>query len=545
MGVDPDVKTLRSRQYSRFVTGRAISANIKLGLRENPIGNLTVENISEGGICISLPNRLSSNEKIRVSFVGDDLPNTREFPCSVVWQEEQNLLQSTELFIKTGIKFIFAQVDKSDEKDDIKKLLAIVSKQVGLMSIGHSRYTSVNVQNDQRGRDEFDYSYYKKIRKSYDRENLEKKVNFLSHHINKPLIHIRGCTYDTSYFKSNIENPIGIIQIPLGLIGPLMVNGKSAVGEYYVPIATTEGALVLTYDLGARLVRLTGGIKTEVISKNIHLDPMFIVQRESDPQTLSRFIKQNYSEIKKIAESKSSHTTLLKIQEKLIGKNYVLKCIYDTGDAHGLNMINEATFNLCKFISSQTSIPFYHRSHYSGVKHHALLNEKEGYGRTVKASAIISSKALEMLGVNALLMKDFFDRCIECGTSAGISSVNVHAANAIAAIFLATGQDMADMTSAGVCSTTVEPVNDKKDLYIQCILKNLLMATVGGGTGLGTQNECLEILGCVGSGKSDKLAEIIAATVLAGEFPTAAAVINETYVEIHNKYGRNKGKLVI
>jgi hydroxymethylglutaryl-CoA reductase (NADPH) len=161
----------------------------------------------------------------------------------------------------------------------------------------------------------------------------------------------------------------------------------------------------------------------------------------------------------------------------------------------------------------------------------------------MKARAVVSSKALGMLKVTADAMKDFFDRCIECGTASEISAVNVHAANGIAAIFLACGQDAADIVMSGICATSTEII-DGKDLLIETRIPNLLVGTVGGGTGLGTQSECLNIMGCLGTGQSNKFAEIIAATVLAGEFPTAAAVISRTYVDIHNKYGRNKDKLV-
>ncbi|MBI2095591.1 MAG: hypothetical protein HYT89_05440 [Candidatus Omnitrophica bacterium] len=387
------------------------------------------------------------------------------------------------------------------------------------------------------------YSLYKKIRKNYDSISIKQKVELLSKAINKPLKHILGCTYDTIYFRNNIENPFGIVQIPLALAGPIEINGKYAKGKFFVPMATTEGALVLTYDLGMRLLRLGKPIEAEVISKQIHLDPMFIITQNED-KLIQAFVRENFLKIKEIAESKSNHTTLLKIEEKKINNNYVLKFIYDTADAHGLNMINEATYNACKFIESSTRARFFHRSHYSAVKHHSLRNEREGYGKKVRARVVITEKALKMIGVTALQLKDFTDRCIECGTAAEVSAINVHASNAIAAIYLATGQDMADISSSHVCKSFCEPINENKDLYFEVVLPNLLIATVGGGTGLGTQRECLEIMDCFGSDKADKLAEIMAASVLAGEFTTAAAVVNETYVDIHNKYGRNKNKIV-
>ncbi len=381
----------------------------------------------------------------------------------------------------------------------------------------------------------------KNLRKYYDPSSVSRKADLLSKITGVSLRHIKGCTYDTSFFKGNIENPIGIIQVPLGIAGPLWIEGQNAQGEFFIPLATTEGALVLTYDLGMRLLRMSGPVYTEVLSKFIHISPMFPIKHDEHVR-IERFVEDQYDAIKSIAEQDSSHTILLGIDRRHVDNNMVLRFRYDTCDAHGLNMINHATFNACKYIEKHTGAFFYLRSHYSAVKHHSLLNEREGYGRVVKASTTISARALKMLGVTASELKDFCDRCIACATAAEVASVNVHASNAISAIFMACGQDIADISSSHVCSGRTMLVNGGNDLFWECTLRNLLVGTVGGGTHLATQSECLKILGCLGNQGSDKFAEIIAGTVLAGEFTTAAAVINRTYVDIHNKYGRNKIK---
>ena len=385
-----------------------------------------------------------------------------------------------------------------------------------------------------------DEKEWKKIRKLYDAESLNKKLNVLERRLGLKLKHVRGCTYDTQEFKGNIENPIGIIQIPLGLIGPLKIEGKHARGEFFVPLATTQGALLLTYDLGARLAATSGGIETEVLSKTAHASAMFIVGHHPDgTDKMRHFINSEYKTIKEIAEGGSRHTQLLKITCKHINDSCVMKFEFDTADAQGVHMINQAVFRACKYIESKTDVYFYNRSHYSGLKHYSLLNEIEGQGRVVQARAVMTGKALDMLRVNVQELKDFFDRSVACGKAAGIRSVNMRASDAIAAIFLACGQDPANLSSSHVCETTGQVINGK-DFLIECTLKNLLIGTVGGGTGLETQKECLQIMDCYGAGKSDKFAEIIAATVLAGELPTAAAVISRAYVDIHKTYARSK-----
>lgn len=380
----------------------------------------------------------------------------------------------------------------------------------------------------------------KKIRKEYENDKIIEKINILNESLALNLKYIQPGNYDATEYAGNIENPIGISQIPIGLAGPLSIQGSNARGKFYVPMATTEGALISTYDLGARLLQMSEPIKTEIIKNVIHITAMFPFMEASDSQKIQDFVIQNYKKIKVVAEKDSRHTTLLDIEQFIVKDNHLLKFKFDTSDAQGLNMINSATFDACMYIKENLGIDFYHRSHFSGVKHCSPMNRKEGYGRHVKASAIIPKKALDRLNVSARSLKDFCDRCHECSEAAGIEMCNVHAANALSAIYLATGQDLADISSSHVCVSNIELVNRAQDLHWEVEIPNLLIATVGGGTKLFTQRECLRLMECEGSGKADKLAEIIAATVLAGEFPTAAAVVNKTYVDAHRKYANRK-----
>lgn len=488
-----------------------------------------VSNLSEGGICFITKKRFSSDESLEIIFDSPLPSKPIGIEAKILWSD---YLSKTNQF-RHGVSF--TPTSEEVEQSIIKSILSKYQIDSRLMAFTEDEFLkSIEFHVEKR---------YKKLRKAYDRESINTKVDYFSELIGKPLRHIKGCTYNTNYFRGNIENPIGIAQIPLGIAGPISINGKNTQGNFYVPMATTEGALILTYDFGMRLLQLSEPVETEVVSNVIHLDPMFPIRKNEDV-CIVKFVDENFHEIKKIAESGSQHLALLKIEDHRIENNLVLQFFYDTCDAHGLNMINYATFNACKFIEAKTGVFFYHRSHYSGVKHYSPLNEKMGYGRVVKASVVLSLKTLKMLGVTAKELKEFFDRCTEVAHATGISSVNVHAANAIAAIFIACGQDVADVSSSAVCSTTTELANGGECLRITCTLRNLLVGTVGGGTGLGTQSECLKIMGCLGSGKSNKFAEIIAATVLAGEFPTASAVINRTYIAMHEQYGRNKNKLI-
>lgn len=381
------------------------------------------------------------------------------------------------------------------------------------------------------------------IRKGYDKESIDKKTQIISKNLGISLNCIADFSQDPKNFHGNIENPIGIVQIPLGLAGPLNIQGQHANGNFLVPMATTEGAMVLSYHMGMKLLNLSGGANTTIVSNKIHISPFFFVDDTEKKEKILNFIKKESKQIIQITEATSSHIRLIEIQPIPLESYLILKFVYYTFDAQGLNMINHATREACEFINRNVNLKYYLRSHYSGIKHFSRLNKETGLGRKVIAQAIIPASVLAKLKVTATEMKKFFDACITIGHAAGIPAVNVHAANAITAIFIACGQDVADISTSHVCSTRGEALNDDKDFFIETTLYNLIVGTVGGGTGLGTQKECLKIMGCYGTGKADKFAEVIAATVLAGEFVTAAAVMNDTYVQAHNKFGRNKNKI--
>lgn len=381
--------------------------------------------------------------------------------------------------------------------------------------------------------------YLKKYRKDYTETGIKKKNKFIGKIIEEDITSIPKINNPESY-QGNIENLIGISNIPIGLAGPIDIQGQHANGSFFVPMSTTEGALASTYDLGIKLTNASGGIKTCVKKNIIHITPVFILSSHEEYLKLDEYINSSFSIIKKSAESVTNHGKLIKIEKTSIGLKLFLKFIYNTADAQGLNMINRATFAACNTIREALNVNFYLRSHNSGIKHFSKTNLYQGYGRELEATAIIPRKVLSKLGVTPKKCVEYAQICKTAGQYAGIPTVNVHAANAIAAIFVATGQDIADLCGSCSCHTNFDIVNKGEALFIQVQIPNLLVATVGGGTRLSTQQECLKIMECYGSGKANKLAEIIAATVLAGELVTMSAILTETYVNAHNKYTLRK-----
>ena len=373
---------------------------------------------------------------------------------------------------------------------------------------------------------------------NYTRSVIKKRLQWLSHKTNTSFTHIPRFSIDPATCKGNIEGMIGAVQIPIGIAGPLKVNGQYAQGEFYVPLATTEGALVMTYDLGMRMITKAGGATTKVIRDETNISPVFFIGEMKKADEFIEWVQNNYETIKQKAESVTNHGKLIKIEPITINTKTLLKFVFTTGDAHGLNMINKAVKQACDHISRETGYKYIQRANYSGIKKLNMDNIYNGLGKSAVAEVIISRDLLRILRVIPEEIVELYNIGILSSTYAGMVGINAHVANGITGIFVACGQDIADISVSTTGFISYE-VMDTGNLYVRLCLPNLLVATVGGGTGIGTQKECLEIMDCYGHGKVKKLAEIIAASALAGEIAVMCALVNGSYVEAHEKYGRN------
>ena len=347
----------------------------------------------------------------------------------------------------------------------------------------------------------------------------------------------------------NIENPIGAVQVPVGIIGPLKINGEYAKGEFYVPLATTEGALVASVSRGAKAITLSGGAKTRILYDGMTRAPLLWTPSVEDALRLVEWVKQSFNEIKAVAESTTRHGKLVDIKPYITGNNVWLRFIYTTGDAMGMNMATIATDKACNYIEENfpgTVKCLALSGNMCVDKKPAIINMLEGRGKTVVAEAIISREiALKVLKAEPELIHDINTRKNLLGSArAGAIAYNAHFANIIAAIFIATGQDVAQVVESSMGYTWTEITSDG-DLYISVTLPSLEVGTVGGGTRLPTQREALRILGVEGGGdpsgtNARKFAEIIAATVLAGELNLLAALAAKQLARAHIALGRGK-----
>lgn len=365
---------------------------------------------------------------------------------------------------------------------------------------------------------------------------------FIQEHTGADLSHVAQYSFDPAILPGNIENFAGVAQVPIGIAGPLRICGEQARGDFYIPLATTEGTLVASYNRGMRLLTECGGVKTTVVEHSMQRAPVFICPDAVQAREFGRWVGEHFVEIKAWAESTTGTAKLTDIGQYQVGPLRYLRFNYTTGDAAGQNMTGKATWAACEWI--ERTFPGAVRYILSGGvdtdKKHSHINMLLTRGKRVVAEAVLRQDLLQnLMGVDTRHL--FFSRQIhQTGAFlAGSANNGAHAANGLAALFIATGQDAANVSEshAGI---NYSQLLDNGDYYWSVTLPALIVATYGGGTGLATQRQCLEMLGCYGTGKVNQFAEICAATVLAGEVSLASAVLHGDWVSSHERLGRNR-----
>jgi hydroxymethylglutaryl-CoA reductase (NADPH) len=356
-----------------------------------------------------------------------------------------------------------------------------------------------------------------------------------------PLPLVGACAIPPEAMRGNIENPIGSVQMPLGIAGPLLVNGEHAQGTFYVPLATTEGALVRSYERGMVMLYRAGGVTVRVYSDQNVVSPIFSFDSVADAHGFAAGVMHHFDALRSQAEATTRHGRLLRIEPRPSGRSVIVNFYYYTADAHGMNMIVKATERAAEWLVTEGVAPRF--SVFSG-----LSSEKRasgfllagGKGKTVVAGARIPAAVLQpYMRVTPEQVAATWHDSVIGHLQANAIGFNAHYANGLAAMFIAFGQDVANVANAAVGITDYE-VTPEGDLYATVTLPSLTVATVGGGTALGTSPECLRLIGCQGAGHAPKLAEIIGAALLGGELSMAAAIASGEFVDAHEAYGRNR-----
>ncbi|MHC1635216.1 MAG: hydroxymethylglutaryl-CoA reductase (NADPH) [Candidatus Methanospirareceae archaeon] len=345
--------------------------------------------------------------------------------------------------------------------------------------------------------------------------------------------------------KANIENMIGVAQVPIGIAGPIKVEGNFAKGYFYLPLATTEGALVASVNRGCTAINKSGGAVSFIVNDGITRAPVLRARDARHAIEAMEFVIREKEKLKELAEATDPFLKVKRIEPYIVGRNLFLRFVYDTGDAMGMNMATIASDEAIKFLEDKT-----------GLKHVALsgnvcvdkkpsgLNFILGRGKTVISEAVLLKEVIkEVLKTSPEAMAEVTYRKCWVGSALAASyGFNAHFANIVAALFIATGQDAAHVVEGSQGFTTAE-VTDDGDLLISVTMPSLQVGTIGGGTSLGTQREALEIIGVYGAGNpagtnARKFAEIVAAAVLAGETSLIGALSARHLAEAHIRLNR-------
>ncbi len=371
------------------------------------------------------------------------------------------------------------------------------------------------------------------------REWLEKKLDINMDSIGKHNLNEKRAT------QKNIENMIGSTELPLGVAGPVKIKGENVEGEFHVPLATTEGALVASVNRGMKAIRESGGCETAVLQDQMTRGPVFKAKSAKHGKKFVEWVEQNFSKIKKECEKDSRFLELKEINPWIIGKNVFLRFKCFTADAMGMNMVTIGVSNACKHIENNfESVKLVSTSGNMCIdKKPSALNLINGRGKRVIAEVVLDKETVkEVLKTVPEDITEVNKRKNWIGSAqAGSLGFNAHYANIVAALYIATGQDPAHVVSGSMGFTTCE--KEGKKLRVSVTLPAVQVGAVGGGTTCSTQKKAMEMMGIKGGGdppgaNSKKLAEIIAASVLAGEISLLAALASKHLSQAHQKLGR-------
>ncbi|MEH6582557.1 MAG: hydroxymethylglutaryl-CoA reductase [Halioglobus sp.] len=383
---------------------------------------------------------------------------------------------------------------------------------------------------------------------NYGAEMLKARQDFIEEKTPAKLNHTKQFSFDPESMAGNVENLFGVAQVPIGLAGPMLINGEHAKGEFYVPMATIEGTLIASYSRGMKVLTECGGVTTTVVGEAMQRAPTFVFDSAREARDFGHWLTENFAQIKAVAESSTSIGKLTDIDHYLAHNMVWTRFNYTTGDAAGQNMTGKATFLACEWITKQTPtlVHYMLSGNFDTEKKTSFINSLKTRGKRVTAEVTIPAKVLkEMLNISPAQLHYGYTASTLSSFMAGSSNNAAHPANGLAALYIATGQDAANVAESNQC-TVYNKMTREGDYYYSITLPALIVATYGGGTGLATQRECLEIMDCYGQGKAYKLAEIAAATVLAGELSLIAASRLDTktrknsWVDAHEELGRNR-----
>ncbi len=356
----------------------------------------------------------------------------------------------------------------------------------------------------------------------------------------RALPHLAGAPVPSERARGNIENMVGWAQVPIGLAGPLLADTTRGTVEVYVPLATTEGALVASYSRGMRLCAEGGSIRARVHAEGLSQHPMLDYDSVSAAEHAAEVARGDHARFAALTAGITRHGKLLAVEPRVLGRRLLLRLVFHTADAIGINMAAHAA-ELCSRDLAERTGARARAVHGQDVEKRANARALvEGRGRSVVVEARVPRATLAARARTTPEALVALARTYAVGyAQLGTQNWAVQTANGLAALFLATGQDVAYVTECATGHLDLD-LDAAGDLCATLTLPTLLVGTVGGGSGLGTAAECLAILGCQGAGLANHFAELIGAACLAGDISLLAAFASHEFVAAHEALGRNR-----
>ncbi|MGW7531290.1 phosphotransferase [Amycolatopsis sp. NPDC054798] len=373
-----------------------------------------------------------------------------------------------------------------------------------------------------------------------------KRLAWLRESTGRELGSLKQVRLDPSALTGNIENLVGAVEVPVGIAGPLVFHGQNVTGPVLAPMATTEGAVVASASRGARAVSLGGGVTTRVVGQRMIRSPMFLFDRVSNAHRFAEHLDNRWDDLARLVSQVSAHARLVSVSPLILGRAVHAQFGYETGEAAGQNMTTACTWHLCKWLLEEPGAEaveglesFSLEGNTAGDKSLAFRTAVEGRGTRVTADCVIPREIVEkVLKSTPEAMTETYYHATIGASHSGMIGSSVNVANVVAAIFTATGQDIACVHESSVGHLTMEV--RREGLYASMTLAGLVVGTVGGGTHIAAQRELLDMLGCQGAGAARRLAEIVAGFALSLDLSTAAALVAGQFASAHERLGRSR-----
>lgn len=380
----------------------------------------------------------------------------------------------------------------------------------------------------------------------YSEEARRQRLDWLRASSGSPLADLDRSSLDARQLAGNIENFVGAVELPVGLAGPMLFGGERVRGYVTAPLATTEGTLVASTSRGAAAVSRSGGMQTHVVSQRMVRAPVYAFDDLHSGTRFVRWVGDHLEDLRREVATVSRHARLVEIEPLQVGNLVYLRFLYETGDAAGQNMTTAGTWQAAQWINRAVEcVPelrvryFAIEGNASGDKKASFVNYLGGRGTRVTAECFLSREAVrDVLKTTPEALEYGHHLGVAGGVQIGMVGHSINAANVIAAMFTATGQDIGCVHESGSAISFVEAT--RTGIYASMVLPSLVVGTVGGGTALPAQQQFLEVLGCRDEGGAGRLAEIVCGFALALDISTGAAVVGGQFADAHERLGRNR-----